>query len=179
MSAETTLIHPRDPATRLRPAAAADEIFVRRLFKAVRAEQFASANLPAELLDRLLEQQLRAQNAGYAARFPDAASLIVVHDEIPVGRLIVRASRDSWRVVDIALLPEAQGRGIGADLVEAMAGAAEQAGAGELNLSVRTANAAARRLYARLGFTEIGDDGAYVAMKRRLTAGAVNPACSP
>lgn len=179
MSAEATLIHPGDPATRLRPAAAADEIFVRRLFKAVRAEQFASANLPAELLDALLEQQLRAQSAGYAAQFPEAASLIVIHNEMPVGRLIVRARRDSWRIVDIALMPEAQGRGIGADLVEAMAGAARRAGAGELNLSVRTANAAARRLYARLGFTEIGDDGAYVAMKLPLTAGAVSAACSP
>lgn len=175
MDAGVTSICPSDPATRIGVATAADEPFVRALFRATRAEQFAAANLPAEIIDRLLEQQYRAQAAGYAAQFPDAASLIVMHDDVPVGRLVVQARRETWRIIDIALLRDAQGEGIGTDLVQAVAAAARGAGARELSLSVRTGNVAARRLYARLGFAEIRDDGAYVAMTRPLTDDAVSP----
>ena len=180
VNSDPTPIHPRDPATRLRKVSAADEGFVGTLFKAVRAEQFEAANLPAALLDTLLEQQLRAQTAGYAERHPDAATLIVIHGDVPVGRLIVQMERQSWRIVDIALLPDAQGRGIGSDLIEAVAEAAASAAAREVGLSVRTSNIAARRLYARLGFTETGDDGAHVAMRRPLGPDAVTaPLRSP
>jgi ribosomal protein S18 acetylase RimI-like enzyme len=180
VNSDPTPIRPRDPTTRLRKVSAADADFVRTLFKVVRAEQFAAASLPAALLDTLLEQQLRAQTGGYAAQYPDAATLIIIRAEAPIGRLIVQMGRQGWRIVDIALLPDAQGQGIGSDLIEAVARAATDAGAAELGLSVHTSNLGARRLYARLGFAEIGDDGAHVAMTRPLPASAVTaPLRSP
>lgn len=157
----------RDPLTRLRPAEAADQPFIRHLFKTVRAEDFAGAGLPQAALDTLLELQYRAQAAGYAARFPDAAVLIVLREEEPIGRLILAARDSRWRIVDIVLLPTARGRGIGTDIFEAIARAAHEAGACELTLSVLSTNVGARRLYARLGFCEDNSEP-YIEMTRHL-----------
>jgi GNAT superfamily N-acetyltransferase len=162
-----TLIQPRSSATRVRLATSADEAFLRHLFKTSRAGEFAAAALPPAALDALLEQQFRAQAQGYTAQFPHAVALIVTHDAKPVGRLILWARKSNWRIVDILLLPEARGQGVGADILEATARAARDAGATELKLSVTTGNAAARRLYARLGFKE-QDSGVHIGMSRRL-----------
>jgi ribosomal protein S18 acetylase RimI-like enzyme len=163
------LIVPRDPATRLRIASAQDEPFVRRLFHAARARDFAAAGLPQAALDILLEQQFRAQAIGYAAQFPDAVSMVVLHRDDPVGRLMLLARDRSWHVIDIVLLPSARGQGIGTDLIEATARAAAESGARELTLSVLFSNVGARRLYGRLGFTETGGD-VHVTMTKRLDA---------
>jgi predicted GNAT family acetyltransferase len=65
-----------------------------------------------------------------------------------------------------------RGQGIGTDIIEAVARAAREKAASELVLSVLSTNAAARRLYLRLGFAERGGD-AYVEMAKTLdmTAG--------
>jgi hypothetical protein len=64
----------RDAATGLRPAAAADQPFIRQLFKTARAGELKAAGLPDAALDILLEQQFRAQAAGYAAQIPPKPS---------------------------------------------------------------------------------------------------------
>jgi GNAT superfamily N-acetyltransferase len=164
------LIVPRDPGTRLRLSTAADEAFVRKLYKGARAGDFAAANLPPAALDMLLEQQFRAQAAGYAALFPEAQAFIILHRDAPVGRLILVARLDRWLVVDIMLRPEVRNRGIGGDVIAAVARTASTEGARELALSVLINNSGARRLYARLGFAETGADGAHIAMSRPLGA---------
>lgn len=161
------LIAPRDPSTRLQPASAEDEPFVRRLFHAVRAPDFAAAGLPQAAVDMLLEQQFRAQATGYAAQFPGAVSLIVQHRDEPVGRLMLLAGDAGWHLIDILLLPSTRGRGIGTDVIEAITRAATEAGAHEVTLSVLFSNAGARRLYGRLGFVETGD-GVHLAMAKHL-----------
>jgi ribosomal protein S18 acetylase RimI-like enzyme len=123
--------------------------------------------LPQASLDTLLEQQYRAQAAGYAAQFPDAVTLIALRGDEPVGRLILAAGDRRWRIVDIVLLPIARGRGIGTDIFDAIAHAARETGVHALGLSVLSTNVAARRLYARLGFSE--DNGApYLEMTKHL-----------
>lgn len=115
----------------------------------------------------MLEQQYRAQTAGHAARFPAATTLIILSQDQPVGRLVLASGDRRWRVVDIVLLPAARRKGIGTDILEAVARLAREAGASELTLSVLSTNVAARRLYARLGFTDGGDEP-YLEMTRRL-----------
>jgi ribosomal protein S18 acetylase RimI-like enzyme len=160
-------IVPRNPTTHVRLAAPADAPFLRDLHKSARAADFAAAGLPRAALDMLLEQQYRAQTAGYAAQFPDAGSLIILHRDEPVGRLMLLAGDAGWHVIDILLLPSARGQGIGTDVLEAIARAATEAGAHKVTLSVLFSNAGARRLYARLGFAETGGD-VHVTMAKRL-----------
>jgi [ribosomal protein S18]-alanine N-acetyltransferase len=59
-------------------------------------------------------------------------------------------------VANIAVAPEARGRGVGARLLDDALRAAAAAGARELYLEVRESNAAARALYASRGFEEVG-----------------------
>jgi ribosomal protein S18 acetylase RimI-like enzyme len=161
-------IVPRAPATHLRLAGTADEPFVRQLYRNSRASEFAAAGLPQAALDVLLDQQYRAQAAGYAAQFPDAMALIVLHHDEPVGRLILQIGDRQWRIVDILLLAEVRGQGIGSDLIDAIRRAASERDARELCLAVRFNNVAARRLYARLGFAETAD-GVHIEMCKDLT----------
>lgn len=162
-------IVPRDPATRVRLAAPADEPFLRDLHRSSRGADFAAADLPPATLDMLLEQQYRAQALGYAAQFPDARSLIILHRDEPVGRVLLVVGERRWHLIDIALLSSARGQGIGSATIEAIARAATDTDARELTLSVLFSNAAARRLYVRLGFTETGGD-VHVTMTKRLDA---------
>jgi GNAT superfamily N-acetyltransferase len=146
-----------DGTLALRPAEAADEPFIRHLFKTARAESFAAAQLPPAALEAVLEQQFRAQSAVYAAQFPDATSLLIARHGEPIGRLILRCAALRWHIVDIVLLPSACGRGVGTDIIQAVVRAAREQGAHELTVAVLAANGAARRLYGRLGFVEIGN----------------------
>jgi ribosomal protein S18 acetylase RimI-like enzyme len=162
-------IVPRDPTTQVRLAAPADEPFVRQLYRTSRAGEFAAADLPPAVLETLLDQQYRAQALGYAAQFPDAIALIIRHRDEPVGRLILQTGDRSWRIVDIVLLDSARGRGIGSDIIEAIARAASGQGAQELVLAVLSGNVAARRLYERLGFVQT-TEGVHIAMTKPLLA---------
>jgi GNAT superfamily N-acetyltransferase len=157
----------------LRPAEATDEPFIRHLFKTARAESFAIAQLSPAALDAVLEQQFHAQSAFYAAQFPDAVSLVIAcHDE-PIGRLILLRAALCWHIIDIVLLPSARGRGVGTEIIHGVAQAAREQGAHELTLAVLASNVAARRLYGRLGFVEIGNAAAqetHLAMAMWLDA---------
>ncbi len=70
-----------------------------------------------------------------------------------------------WRVVPsiqeaellrIAVLPEAQGKGLGRDLLQASQDRLLAEGIDTLHLEVRVSNSPARRLYERLGWRETG-----------------------
>lgn len=58
-------------------------------------------------------------------------------------------------VMTIAVAPRARGRGLGRLLLDHLVDAARAAGAAHLMLEVRADNAAARRLYADRGFTDV------------------------
>ena len=162
---------PRNRAVVLRQAVAKDEPFLRGLFAEVRGPEFAAMGLPAPMLAKLLDQQYRAQQAGYAAAFPQASSLVMVHEGAGVGRVLLagRPSGEGWalHIADIAILPARQDQGIGSDVIEALARVARADGAAALTLSVLSANTKARRLYERLGFAGDGP-GVRIAMSKRL-----------
>lgn len=170
MSRHSLSIVPGDPVTQLDAATDADGPFIRELFKAGRARDFAAAGLPTATLETLLEQQFRSQTAGYAMRFPEALHLIIRRHEAPVGRLILATGTRRWRIVDILLRADARGHGIGSDVIDAVARAARDHGARDVALSVLSGNIDARRLYQRLGFVETGGDGIHLEMAKPLIA---------
>lgn len=76
----------------------------------------------------------------------------------PLGVCVVQlgfstfSARPRWNVHDLAVVPEARGRGLGRQLLQAVIDAAAVAGACAVSLEVRQDNAPARALYASLGF---------------------------
>jgi ribosomal protein S18 acetylase RimI-like enzyme len=147
------------PDVALRPAGADDAAFFARVYASTRAEELARAPFSDAEREAFLEQQFAAQSAHYARVHGDAAYSVVLVDGAPAGRLIVAsdASDDEVQVVDVALLPAFRGRGVGRRLLEPVLAAAQATGR-PVGIHVERTNAA-RRLYERLGFVVVGDDG--------------------
>lgn len=150
------------PGHRRRPEADTDATFLFALFRATGSG--LPAGLDPALADLLLRQQFAGRAMSYRAAHPGGRFEVVEVDGEPAGRLVTDAAGGALRLVDVALLPERRGRGIGTALVRALQGEAAAAGL-PLRLSVMRANAGARRLYARLGFAEEGGDAASVALR--------------
>lgn len=143
----------------LRPAAPSDGRFLQHLFASSRRELFAGTGLPPAQMADLLTMQWRAQQKGHAARHAEAIDTIVAVGDERIGRQLVAWGVDEVHLVDIALLPEWTGRGIGSALVGdliAQASATNRI----VVLEVAADNHRAIALYRRLGFEGCNDDAA-------------------
>ncbi|WP_333591780.1 GNAT family N-acetyltransferase [Brevundimonas sp.] len=79
------------------------------------------------------------------------------------GFILIRVVADEAEILTLAVRPEARRRGLGARLAAAAAARAAALGAERLFLEVAQDNAAARGLYARSGFVEVGRRRGYYA----------------
>jgi hypothetical protein len=91
-----------------------DLSFVGELYASTRREELAVTGWPTEMQEAFLAQQHAAQHSHYALHFADAEWLILEWQGEAVGRLYLRELPENLHIVDIALLPPARGRGIGA-----------------------------------------------------------------
>ncbi|WP_022927745.1 GNAT family N-acetyltransferase [Patulibacter americanus] len=141
-------------AVALRPATADDAPFLERLYASTRDDLLALP-LPVPARTALVAQQHRARTQQHAAAYPDASSQVVELDGVAVGRLAVDHAEDELRVVDVALLPEHRGRGIGTTILRSVLARADDL-AVPVTLQVAAGNPA-QRLYGRLGFRPTAD----------------------
>lgn len=81
--------------------------------------------------------------------------IIEVDGEL-AGYGIVAIAAGEAHLLNLTVAPERQRRGIGRELTAFLAKLARDYGAEKIFLEVRPSNAAARGLYARAGFSEIG-----------------------
>lgn len=104
-----------------------------------------------------LAQQFSLQHHHFVTYYAGANFDIVLLNATPIGRFYVDRSAN-WSIVDIALLPAWQSRGIGRVLIEETLQQAHASRA-DVDLHVATHNVRARTLYERLGFvvTSVGD----------------------
>lgn len=130
-----------------RPITAADAGFARSLFGSVRRADFPG--LPEPLVDQLLEQQFKAFEAACRA-WSGVSDLLVELDGRPIGRLVVSRTDEQMLVLDVSLIEDARGRGVGGTLLGELAEEASLRGI-PIRLHVDARNGA-RRLYERLGF---------------------------
>jgi ribosomal protein S18 acetylase RimI-like enzyme len=152
-------------AVALRPATAQDEQFLARVYASTRAEELARVPFSDAEKAAFLAQQFAAQSAHYATHYAGAAFDVVLVDAEPAGRLIVDRRDAGIHIVDIALLPEFRGRGIGGRLLAPILAEADAARA-TVTIHVERANRA-RRLYERLGFAVVADDHVYLTLERQ------------
>lgn len=140
----------------LRPQRPDDEAFLRQLYAETRTD-LRQLPLDPAAVTMLIDMQYGAQAAGYRAAYPRARYLVVECDGVPLGRAVIDEDGEALRLVDIALLPQARGAGIGTALIAGWQ--REAAGSGrKMALSVLHTNARARRLYEALGFVACGGD---------------------
>lgn len=145
----------------LRAETGADCEFLRGLFDQVRAQELAG--LEPGMLRTLLDMQFMAQQQSYRQHYPGARFEIVEVDAVPAGRQVVAQSGGALLLVDIALLAQWRGKGIGATLMRKLQREAADA---VLPLRLNVAlNNPAEALYRRLGFKETGVSGMHRAME--------------
>ncbi len=92
---------------------------------------------------------LACLRAGYQCR-------IALLDNRICGYYVLSVAAGEAHLLNIAVLPQVQHRGIGSRLMANMVTAAQREGAGIIFLEVRMSNAGAQRLYQRFGFGEFG-----------------------
>jgi MOSC domain-containing protein YiiM len=133
--------HAMEPL-RSRPATEEDIPFLLAL-----RQQTMSEHLEASGLQLSEAEHLRRVLAAF-----DSASVLLQAGK-PVGLLKVVRTGAQWELVQVQLVPELQGRGLGTVLLQSLVAEARSHGAG-LRLSVLKSNPA-KRLYERLGFAVI------------------------
>lgn len=147
----------------LRPVTEADRPFLFLVYAATREDELAGVGWSAEQRESFLRQQFEAQDRHYREHYPGARLCVVERADEPIGRLYVSRWPEEIRIMDIALLPEHRGRGIGSDLLSGLL--AEGAASGRrVTIHVEAFNPA-RRLYERLGFRPAGEHGVYIFME--------------
>ncbi|MGN6258720.1 MAG: GNAT family N-acetyltransferase [Solirubrobacterales bacterium] len=152
-----------EPAVTLRPAADEDRPFLLRVYASNREPELEASGLPREQWGAFVEHQFAAQSQAYAS-YRGTSFEVVLVDGAPAGRLIVARWPEELRIVDIALLPEHRGRGIGATLLRPLLEEADERGV-KASIHVERFNPA-QRLYARLGFRPVAETGVYLLLER-------------
>lgn len=156
------------PSVTLRPAEEGDRAFMLRVYAGTREPELEAAGMPREQWAPFVEHQFEAQSRHYET-YEDTSFEVVLVDGEPVGRLIVARWPEELRVVDVALLPEHRGRGIGGVLLRELIEEAEERGV-KVSVHVERFNPA-QRLYARLGFRPVSEQSVYVLLERPAPAG--------
>jgi ribosomal protein S18 acetylase RimI-like enzyme len=149
----------------LLPVAAGDREFLYRVYASTRAEELAGVPWDDAQKDAFLRMQFDAQDQWYREQYPQATYDVIVVDGDPAGRLYLHRGKTEIRIVDIALLPEHRGSGVGASLLRDLLAEAD-AGGKRVTIHVERMNPALR-LYGRLGFSVAEDKGVYLFLERR------------
>jgi GNAT superfamily N-acetyltransferase len=147
----------------LRPITNDDLDFLYRVYASTRLEELALTDWNDDQKTAFLHQQFTAQHQYYQANYTTAQFQIVEVRSEPIGRLYVVHWRDQIRIVDIALLPERRGKGVGTQLLGRIMDEARQLRL-PVTIHVERFNPALH-LYERLGFRVEADKGVYLFLK--------------
>lgn len=159
------------PGVFLRPAKTSDLAFLQRLYRRTRERELAGSGWSEDDKRAFCRAQFTAQHLDYTRRYPLAWFLIVAEGREPIGRLYVDLSGATLDLIDIALLPQRQGQGIGNRILAALEQRSRETGA-TLALSVVRDNTRARALYLRRGFEIVEHGATHDAMEWHPTATA-------
>jgi ribosomal protein S18 acetylase RimI-like enzyme len=156
------------PGIDLRPVVDEDVPFLARLYASTRTDEMAMVPWTEEQKAAFLASQFEFQQRHYREYYSNCARLIVGKPTDAgvqaVGRLYVDCWPDQIRIVDISLLPEHRGAGIGGALLGEVLAEGTARGL-PVTIHVELHNPAIR-LYERLGFTRVESNGIYILMRR-------------
>ncbi len=153
-------------ALTLRSVTQADLEFLYRVYAGTREDEMKLLPWSNDEKEAFLRSQFQFQQQHYRQSYPDATFAIIVVGNDEIGRLYVQRRVEEILIIDIALLPEHRGKGIGSRIVRDLLQEASETGRSVV-IHVSKTNAAAISLYQRLGFEPVEDMGLYDRMEWR------------
>jgi len=149
----------------LRPATAADRPFLVSLYGCGRTAEMSSWGWSEEQQNQFIAMQFSARCSQYDAVYPYRDEQIVLLDNIMAGVISVAQNKLGMQLVDIAMLPEYRGKGLGGRLLQGLQQEATKNRI-PLRLHVLAENSGAVSFYQRLGFGCI-EEGVYRLLEWR------------
>lgn len=134
----------------VRPSRPGDSPFLESLYRSARPDlQLIDGD--EELIESVVAQQFQVQQQGAGDGYPDAMHYVIEKLDTPIGALITDFGHNEIRVVYLAFIVAARGRGFGRTILQGVQQAAEQ-----IRCPVATVvwanNPHALRHYLALGF---------------------------
>ena len=116
------------PDVRVRPAELGDAGFIRHVRTLARLQSFRGPAKSADEISALVAMQLRAADRWRAAKHPLAVTYVIQDEEEPVGVLVLEATPQTLHVLDLVLLPQCRGSGIGTTVMLGVCQVADERG---------------------------------------------------
>lgn len=149
---------------KLRAVLPEDEEFLFQIYAATRREEVAAWGWDPVQQGLFLKMQFRGQQQAYEMMFRDMDHSLILLNEHPVGRILIASINQTIRLIDIAVLPEYRGNGVGSCVLQDLVVKAETEGI-PVQLQVQKNNLQAIQLYQRLGFLTIGESSTHFLME--------------
>ncbi|MCU7986424.1 GNAT family N-acetyltransferase [Shewanella sp. SW24] len=127
-----------------------DSLFMAQLFYSTKTF-FYELGLSCEVVETMLEQQYRLQEASYREQYPNANTYILFYHQQAVGKVMLDISEYKIHIVDLIIIPGMRGQGFGSVILEAIKQEALKRHL-PVGLSVEAENTRAKKLYLQHGF---------------------------
>jgi ribosomal protein S18 acetylase RimI-like enzyme len=151
----------------LRDAVENDAAFLLEVYGSTRAQELALIDWSDEQKVAFLMFQFEAQHRFYHEQYPEATYSIILQEGQPVGRLYVLRAEDLIRILDITVLPQFRNGSIGTTLISELLNEGAQKSK-PVHIRVEHFNPSLR-LFERLGFSKIQEEGINWLMERSVT----------
>lgn len=145
------------PNIKLRSVTPADREILLTVYAASRSIELSMLPWNDGQKRMFVEHQYDAQTSYYTEKYPVATHDIILSDGAAAGRIYVDRRTDELAILDIAVLTEFRGQGIGTTAIKRLQ--AEAAATGRfVRVFVEVFNPS-QKLFEELGFTVVADDG--------------------
>lgn len=149
----------------LRTVMPEDEPFLAELYATTREDDLRLTDWDDAQKAAFCAWQFQLQQLDYARKYPADGHLIIVRDDVPIGRLWVAEWEDCLFVVDISLLPAHRGSGVGTLVIEGVFAEGDRAGL-PVRLTAFRSNPRSIALFERLGFRVHEEDEMLLVLER-------------
>ena len=157
----------------LRPVEEKDNLFIEAVYRSTREAELNLTNWSEEQKNAFSNMQSMAQLAEYKTKFPSAAWQVILYKKQDAGRFYTWESDQEIRLIDITLLPQFRGKGIGTFLLQELIQKSNKVQK-KISLHVEPDNPALQ-LYQRLGFIHLRNNGRHYYMERNPGLGNKGP----
>jgi ribosomal protein S18 acetylase RimI-like enzyme len=136
------------------------------IYASTREDITSYAGFNQKQKEEFLNNQFWLQHNAYMKNYDNPLFLIIKYQEKDVGRLYISITNDELRIIDIAILPQARGVGIGTALLTNLLEQVKK-DAKKVTIHVEKQNRALN-LYKRLGFVCVEEGSVYNLMEKPI-----------